>query len=214
MVRPSSYSMFYSTGCDPRVSSCVHTQPFGRWASDWRWFLPRRSSVLPRLSPCDLIATLLQWWGYRLLIAVKPLRASCVLSPAASWQHSNKLLAMQLPCTQRGLLPFGPGPVSLHATVVSLIWTSAKSSRQIIHWISGQSLALLIYSSLSFMLCVCVCVCECVWDASYTSLTLWPRKESFSPADGSIYIYRFIICFHCATSKSHTLACSCGQLVE
>ena len=97
-----THPVFHSTSCDPRVSSCVHTQPFGRWATDWRWFLPRRSSVLPRLPPCRLIATRLQWWGYRLLIAVKPLRASCVLSPAASWQHSNKLLAMQLPCTQRG----------------------------------------------------------------------------------------------------------------
>lgn len=69
---------------------------------NWCWFLPRRFSVLPLLPPCGLIASRLQWWGYRLLIAVKPLRASCVLSPAASWQHSNKLLAIQLPCTQRG----------------------------------------------------------------------------------------------------------------
>lgn len=80
---------------------CPHSA-LGRWATDWGWFLLLRSSVLPCHPPCGLIATRLQRWGYRPLIAVKPLRASCVLSPAASWQHSNKLLVMQLPCIQRG----------------------------------------------------------------------------------------------------------------
>lgn len=132
MVRPLSYVPFYWLW-----PSCVHTQPFGYRVTDWRWFLPLPSTVLPRLPPCSLIATQLQWRGYRLLIAVKPLRVSCVLSPAPSWMHSNKLLAMQLPCTQRGSPSLGPGPFSLHATVVSLIWASPESSCHIIRWMSG-----------------------------------------------------------------------------
>lgn len=153
--------MFLSTGCDPRVSSCVHTQPFGRWATDWRWFLPLRSSVLPRLPPCGLIASLLQWWGYRLLIAIKPLRASCVLSPAASWQHSNKLL----PCTQRG----SPS-----------LWT--WSSQPSCHSGQPNMNLCLIPPSDHTLATVCpiwftnlqalfFCVCEWVRDTSYTSLT-------------------------------------------
>lgn len=177
------------------VSSLVHTQAFRCRVRDWRWFLPRLCSVLPGLPPCSLIATLLLLWGYRLLIAVKPLSASCVLSPAASWQHSNKLFAIQLPCT-RGGGPFGPGPAGIHATVVSLIWTSAKSPCQIIHWISGPSWfttqLCFVYVSVLVMLLAHPLLCH--------------QDRNLPLTDGSIDIYRFIIHLHRATSNSQMLA--------
>lgn len=156
MVRTSFYVPLYALW-----PPCVLLFPHSTFWLLKNWLaLKHASAFLSPTSPpslqfnCHSAAVV----GYWLLTVVKPLRASCVLSPAASWQHSNKLLAIQLPCTQRSLLPFGSGPFSLHALVVSLIWTSAKSYPQIIHSISRQILSLLlIFKPLL------VCTVHCMW---------------------------------------------------